>query len=114
VVHAPDGVPGMCGRGWEAGWCDEDALHSPRYDHQLCSQDKVRSADNWDSVKAEICLSNIMQRDNVLFARKLSKDLVKLAKEKNKYVSGFFLFQKSSFWFNKAYLCIVPVFIYPP
>ena len=77
----------MCGGGWEAGGGDEDVLHSTRYDHQLCSQDKVTSADNWDSVRAEICLSNIMQRDSIKFARKLNKDLVKLAKEKNKLVS---------------------------
>jgi hypothetical protein len=109
VIHAPDGVPSMCGGGWKARGCDEVALHSTRYDHLLCSQDKVTSADNWDSVKAEICRSNIMQRDNILFARKLSKDLVKLAKEKNKYVSKF-IFLKSSFCFYKVYLC---TFLYP-
>ena len=38
-------------------------------------------------MRAEICLSNIMQRDNIQFARKLNKDLVKMAKEKNKIVS---------------------------
>jgi hypothetical protein len=94
VVHAPHGVPSMCGGGWQTGGCDEDALHSTRYDHSLCSQDKVTSAVNWDSVKAEICRSNIMQRDNIQFARKLSKDLVKLAKEKNKYVSRFSFSEK--------------------
>ena len=35
----------------------------------------------------EICRSNIIQRDNVKFARKLNKDLVPIAKEKNKTVS---------------------------
>ena len=35
----------------------------------------------------EICRSNIMQRDNKKFARKLDKSLAKLAKEKNKTVS---------------------------
>ena len=34
----------------------------------------------------EICRSNIIQRDNVKFAKKLSKQLVPLAKEKNKTV----------------------------
>ena len=89
VFHDPHAVPGMCGGGWQAAGCDDDALHSIRYDHPIWSQDKVTSAVNWDSVKAEICLSNITQRDNILFARKMSKDLVKLAKEKNKYVSRF-------------------------
>ena len=36
----------------------------------------------------EISLSNIMQRDNKKFARKLDKSLAKLAKEKNKTVSN--------------------------
>ena len=54
--------------------------------NQPCSQNTVTSADNWDSVKAEICLSNIMQRDSIQFARKLNKNLVKMAKEKNKLV----------------------------
>ena len=35
----------------------------------------------------EICRSNIIQRDNVKFAKKLNKGLVPLAKEKNKTVS---------------------------
>ena len=35
----------------------------------------------------EICRSNIMQRDNKKFAKKLDKNLAKLAKEKNKTVS---------------------------
>ena len=35
----------------------------------------------------EICRSNIIQRDNVKFAKKLNKELVPLAKEKNKTVS---------------------------
>ena len=37
----------------------------------------------------EICRSNIIQRDNVKFAKKLNKELVVLAKEKNKTVSRF-------------------------
>jgi hypothetical protein len=36
----------------------------------------------------EISRSNIMQRDNKKFARKLDKSLAKLAKEKNKTVSN--------------------------
>ena len=43
--------------------------------------------DNWDDIMDEICRSNIIQRDNVKFAKKLSKHLVPLAKEKNKMVS---------------------------
>ena len=37
----------------------------------------------------EICRSNIMQRDNKKFAKKLDKNLAKLAKEKNKTVSKY-------------------------
>ena len=43
----------------------------------------------------EICRSNIIQRDNVKFAKKLNKQLVPLAKEKNKTVC--FIFVISSF-----------------
>ena len=39
-------------------------------------------ADNWEDVCDEICRSNIIQRDNQKFARKLNKNLVKLAKER--------------------------------
>lgn len=39
---------------------------------------------NWEEIVEEICRSNIIQRDNVKFARKLNKDLVPIAKEKNK------------------------------
>ena len=101
-------LPGMCGGGWQARGRDEDALHSTRYDHSLFSQDKVTSAVNWDDIKAEICRSNIMQRDNIQFARKQSKDLVKLAKEKNKYVSTFSISEK----FILFGFTFVPVFIY--
>ena len=44
----------------------------------------------------EICRSNIIQRDNKKFARKLSKNLVQLAKEKNNYVSRSFVTLKVS------------------
>jgi len=40
--------------------------------------------DNWDDIMDEICRSNIIQRDNIKFAKKLNKQLVPLAKEKNK------------------------------
>ena len=43
--------------------------------------------ENWDDVCDEICRSNIIQRDNQKFARKLNKDLVKLAKERSELVS---------------------------
>ena len=43
--------------------------------------------DNWTEVCEEICRSNIIQRDNLKFARKLNKDLVKLAKERSVLVS---------------------------
>ena len=43
-------------------------------------------AENWDDVCDEICRSNIIQRDNQKFARKLNKDLVKLAKERSELV----------------------------
>ena len=42
--------------------------------------------DNWSDVCEEICRSNIIQRDNLKFARKLNKDLVKLAKERSDLV----------------------------
>ena len=42
---------------------------------------------NWGAIMDEICHSNIMQRDNKKFARKLDKSLAKLAKEKNNTVS---------------------------
>ena len=43
--------------------------------------------ENWAEVCEEICRSNIIQRDNLKFARKLNKDLVKLAKERSVLVS---------------------------
>ena len=50
----------------------------------------------------EICRSNIMQRDNKKFARKLDKSLAKLAKEKNKTVSivlgGLESYKQESAW----------------
>ena len=47
----------------------------------------INLVDNWQDVCEEICRSNIIQRDNQKFARKLSKDLVKLAKERSDLVS---------------------------
>ena len=46
----------------------------------------IFSSDNWDDVCDEICRSNIIQRDNQKFARKLNKDLVKVAKERSDMV----------------------------
>merc|ERR1712106_232106 len=38
---------------------------------------------NWEDIREEISNSNIVQRDNVKFAKKLNKDIAKLAKEKD-------------------------------
>ena len=45
-------------------------------------------AGNWEDIKYQICYSNVIQRDNLLFARRLDKSLVMLAKEKAKEVIG--------------------------
>ena len=42
--------------------------------------------ENWEDIKYQICYSNVIQRDNLLFARRLDKSLVLLAKEKAKEV----------------------------
>ena len=41
---------------------------------------------NWEDIKYEISCSNVIQRDNVLFAKKLDKALVEMAKEGDKEV----------------------------
>ena len=41
---------------------------------------------NWDDIKDEISYSNVIQRDNLLFARKLDKNLIPIAKEGDKNV----------------------------
>ena len=41
---------------------------------------------NWEDIKYEISCSNVIQRDNVLFAKKLDKTLVVMAKEGDKEV----------------------------
>eukprot|EP00090_Calanus_glacialis_P004985 TRINITY_DN13802_c0_g1_i1.p1 TRINITY_DN13802_c0_g1~~TRINITY_DN13802_c0_g1_i1.p1 ORF type:complete len:132 (-),score=35.11 TRINITY_DN13802_c0_g1_i1:136-531(-) len=37
---------------------------------------------NWEDILYEISSSNIVQRDNIAFAKKLNKDIAKVAKEK--------------------------------
>ena len=41
---------------------------------------------NWDAIKDEISYSNVIQRDNLLFAKKLDKNLLEIAKEGDKNV----------------------------
>ena len=50
----------------------------------------------------EMCRSNILQRDNQKFARKLNKDLVKVAKERSDHVIIKFskLIQNQLFYFK--------------
>ena len=43
---------------------------------------------NWDDIKTEIVRSNVIQKNNILFAKKLDKSLVKVAKEGDKNVSN--------------------------
>ena len=43
-------------------------------------------AANWQDIKEEISYSNVIQRDNILFARKLDKNLIAIAKEGDKNV----------------------------
>ena len=54
-------------------------------------------AANWDDIKYEITCSNVIQRDNVLFAKKLSKNLVQRAKEGDKIVIDLFFL-----WLTKS------------
>ena len=41
---------------------------------------------NWEDILDEISSSNIVQRYNVAFAKKLNKDIAKIAKEKDSEV----------------------------
>ena len=41
---------------------------------------------NWDAIKNEISYSNVIQRDNLMFAKKLDKNLVSIAIEGDKNV----------------------------
>jgi len=44
---------------------------------------------NWEDIKHEISCSNVIQRDNVLFAKKLDKALVEMAKEGDKEAKSY-------------------------
>ena len=55
-------------------------LHSCKYRYFIFTA-------NWEDIKYEISCSNVIQRDNVMFAKKLDKTLVVMAKEKDKEVS---------------------------
>ena len=46
---------------------------------------------NWDDIKAEISYSNVIQRDNLIFAKKLDKKLVPIAIEGDKKVDTIYL-----------------------
>ena len=41
---------------------------------------------NWEDIKTEIICSNVIQKNNILFAKKLDKTLIKIAKEGDKNV----------------------------
>ena len=49
---------------------------------------------NWDDIKNVISYSNVIQRDNLLFAKKLDKELVSVALEGDKHVSFMYLKRK--------------------
>eukprot|EP00092_Neocalanus_flemingeri_P108273 GFUD01139035.1.p2 GENE.GFUD01139035.1~~GFUD01139035.1.p2 ORF type:complete len:132 (-),score=37.41 GFUD01139035.1:29-424(-) len=61
---------------------------------------------NWGDILVEISSSNIVQRDNIAFARKLNKNIAKLAKEKDKEAKS-----NEHLWSRKArrkmLLCIL-------
>ena len=44
---------------------------------------------NWEEIKYEISLSNVIQRDSAVFARKLEKNLHQFATEKEEQASNF-------------------------
>ena len=41
---------------------------------------------NWESIKNEISASNVLQRDSVMFAKKLGNNMEQFAKEKEEEV----------------------------
>ena len=42
---------------------------------------------NWDSIKNEISSSNVLQRDSVMFAKKLGSNMEQFARERDEEVS---------------------------
>jgi hypothetical protein len=43
---------------------------------------------NWEAIKVEISCSNVIQRDNLTFARALDRGLMDIAKENDDTVSA--------------------------
>lgn len=52
---------------------------------------------NWDDIKNVISYSNVIQRDNLLFAKKLDKELVPVALEGDKNAKSY-----DKLWTEKA------------
>ena len=46
----------------------------------------VLFAGNWDSIKTEISSSNVLQRDSVMFAKKLGSNMEQYARDKEEEV----------------------------
>ena len=57
---------------------------------------------NWEDIKTEIICSNVIQKNNILFARKLDKALIKVAKEGDKNVCLVALWRGSNILSFKA------------
>ena len=53
---------------------------------------------NWDDIKNVISYSNVIQRDNLLFAKKLDKELVPVALEGDKHVSCYVVNNKTKYF----------------
>ncbi len=52
------------------------------------SINQCRFAVNWEAIKVEISCSNVIQRDNLTFARALDRGLMDIAKENDDTVSA--------------------------
>ena len=53
---------------------------------------------NWDSIKSEISSSNVLQRDSVMFAKKLGSNMEQFAREKEEEVR-IVCFGIAKFWY---------------
>ena len=95
----------MFGRWGPNGGCHAHPLHWTRYTVQKLRRQQIivmitivqwqlnkiywcfNVSVNWDDIKNAISYSNVIQRDNLLFAKKLNKNLVSIAKEGDEKVS---------------------------
>ena len=94
--NAPRGCLKLCLYGITSLWRNIPMISIHQWEQSLVGADvnRMLTSGNWEEIREELSVSNVLQRDNVLFASRLHSCLEDVAAANEKEVKSKYVFRK--------------------